>query len=143
MDRSPAASPQCLVLGGSGYPAGHVLQRLRHTLGPHVAGTGRHPDRDGLIAVDVMNLPRVEALVRSLPPPVVLWALKADHDEATLIDRGLANVLAVLPPTTHFVFVSSDAVFGRASGPYFEDDPPTAPPAGSATAAYATAQIRG
>ncbi len=69
--------------------------------------------------------------------------LKADHDEATLIDRGLANVLAVLPPTTHFVFVSSDAVFGRGSGPYFEIEAPTAPPAGSATAAYATAQIRG
>ncbi len=142
MDMSPVASPRCLVLGGSGYLGGHVLQRLRHTLGPNVAGTGRHPDRDGLIAVDVMNLPMLEALVRSRQPSVVLWALQADHDEATLIDHGLANVLAVLPPTTRFVFVSSDAVLGRGSGPYFEDDPPTAPSAGSATAAYATAKIR-
>lgn len=57
-----------------------------------------------------MNLPRVEALVRSLPPPVVLWALKAD-----LLDHGLANALAVLPPTSRFVFASSDAGFGRGS----------------------------
>lgn len=85
----------------------------------------------------------LEALVQSLQPSVVLWAIKADHDEAALIDRRLVNVLAVLPPTAGFVFVSSNAVFGRGVGPYFEDDPPAAPSADHPVAAYAMAKARG
>ena len=108
-----------------------------------MVGTGRRPNQEGLAALDVMDLPMLEARVQSLQPSVVLWAIKADHDEATLIDSGLGCVLAVLPPTARFVFVSSDAVFGRGCGPYFEDAPPAAPSADSPTAAYSSAKMRG
>lgn len=112
-------------------------------MGQDAVRTARQPKHERLFALDVMDRPTLATLLQSLQPAVVLWALQADHDEAALIDGGLANVLAVMPPTTRFAFVSSDAVFGRGCGPYFEDDPPAAPSADSPVAAYAAAKLRG
>lgn len=146
---STGRAARILILGASGFLGGHVYRQLQGKPEVQVMGTSRSQALAGLLPLDVLERRQVAALVAEFQPTAVLWAVKAAHtkdgppDESPLIDQGLRNVLAAVSPSAHLVFVSSDAVFGRGRGRYREDDPPEAHVAGSPTAAYAAAKVRG
>ena len=124
-----------LITGASGYLGQHltsVLHATEPTVEVHVAygGLGTYAtDVSGMVAsltqIDLADTDQIRTLVRSVRPDVVIHlaavsspaACEKNAERSEAINKPLA-LLAALPKSTAFVFLSTDQVYDGVGGNY-------------------------
>jgi len=96
-----------LILGASGYLGGVVYAQCRELADCAVCGTTHTQPAVGLCQLDICDENATRELISSFAPDAVIWCLWSKINEMELTDAGLRPLLALLPPSVRFIYLST------------------------------------
>lgn len=131
------------VFGASGYVGASIYEKIKQRQELEVIGTYlEEAVFSNLVRLDVNEAEDFSRFFKKERPDIVIWSVMSGPEEGRVSDQGLIHLITHLEPNTKLIYISSDFVFARGRGPYFEEDTPSLLPEDHPLSNYANAKVK-
>src|SRR5699024_6958074 len=109
------------VFGASGYVGASIYEKIKKRQELEVIGTYlEEAGFSNLVRLDVNEADDLSRFFKKERPDIVICSVMSGPEEGRVSDQGLIHLITHLEPNTKLIYISSDFVFARGRGPYFE-----------------------